>query len=98
MPERDLARCAHVFALLEAFGLRVELEHQQRVWDRGATCPERSERPWVTDEDPRIMMDTMRMASLDMWALFNYTLEDPRDDASLMKAFIEQKAEVLHKQ
>jgi len=44
------------------------------------------------------MMDTMRMASLDMWALFNYTLEGPQDDASLMKAFIEQKAEVLHKQ
>ena len=38
------------------------------------------------------------MARLDMWALFNYTLEGPQDDASLMKAFIEQKAGVLHKQ
>jgi hypothetical protein len=44
------------------------------------------------------MMDTMRMARLDMWALFNYTLEDPRDDASLRKTFIEQKSEVLHNQ
>jgi len=44
------------------------------------------------------MMDTMRMASLDMWVLFNYTLVGHQDDASLMKAFIEQKAEVLHKQ
>ena len=38
------------------------------------------------------------MASLDMWALFNYTLEGPQHDARLMKAFIEQKAEMLHKQ
>ena len=44
------------------------------------------------------MMDTMRMASLDMWALFNYTLEGQQDDASLMKSCIEQKAEMLHKQ
>ena len=43
-------------------------------------------------------METMRMASLDMWALFNYILEGQQDDASLIKAFIEQKAEMLHKQ
>ena len=40
----------------------------------------------------------MRLASLDMWVFFNCVLEGEQDDASLMKAFIEQKGEVLRKQ
>ncbi len=64
----------------------------------GREGQDRFERPWVTDEDPRLMVDAMRLASLDMWVFFNCVLEGEQDDASLMKAFIEQKGEVLRKQ
>ena len=44
------------------------------------------------------MMKAMRMASLDMWVFFNCVLEGEQTDASLMKAFIQQKAEVMKQQ
>ena len=45
--------------------------------------------------DPRAAVEFMRMASLDMWVFLNCVLEGEQTDASLMKAFMEQKAEIL---
>ena len=79
-----------------AAGVCEALDHMLEAVE-GQEGKDSFERPWAS-EDPRDMMKAMRMASLDMWGFFNCVLEGEQTDASLMKAFIEQKAEVMKQQ